>query len=65
MPNDYEVAHQARVKSGTALPASDKHTINPAYLLGHENHFDGNVYTPESMIDKGVLKGKPDPLKQT
>ena len=40
------------------LPASDNNTITPKYLLGHENHFDPNVYTPEDMIKKGVLRGK-------
>ena len=63
MPNDYAVARQAR-KDG-ALPPSDKKTVTPKYLLGHENHFDPNVHTPESLIEKGVLKGTPDPVKQT
>ena len=61
MANDYALARTAR-KDGQ-LPASDNKTITPKYLLGHENHFDPNVHTPEDMIQKGVLKGTPDPVK--
>jgi hypothetical protein len=64
MPNDYAVAHAARKKDGT-LPPSDKKTITPHYLLKHENHFDPNVHTPESLIQKGVLQGNPDPVQTT
>jgi len=39
------------------LPESDKKTLTPRYLLSHENRFDPNVYTPEQLIDKGVLTG--------
>jgi hypothetical protein len=54
MPNDYAVARQAR-----KLPESDKKTLNPKYLLNHENHFDPNSYTPEQMIQKSpTLSGK-------
>ena len=59
MPNEYALAHQARKQEGK-LPESDKKTLTPGYLLNHENHFDPNTYTPEQMIEKGVLRGKPD-----
>jgi hypothetical protein len=62
MPNDYKMPRQAR-KDGT-LPPSDKKTLTPKYLLGHENHFDPNVHTPEGLIQKGILTGM-DPEKQT
>jgi hypothetical protein len=35
------------------LPVSDAKTLTPKYLLGHQNHFDPNTYTPE-----GVLRDK-------
>ena len=62
MANDYALARQTR-KEGE-LPPSDKKTLTPKYLLGHENHADPNTYTPEQMIDKGVLKGRPDPVSK-
>lgn len=34
------------------LPASDKKTLTPDYLLNHENHFDPNTFTPEQMQQK-------------
>lgn len=40
------------------LPSSDKKTLDPTYLLGHENHFDPNTYTPEQLIQQGILTGK-------
>jgi hypothetical protein len=55
MPNDYQHARNAR-KQEAPLPESDKHTLTPNYLLSHQNHFDPNVYTPEDMIKKGILK---------
>jgi hypothetical protein len=61
MPNDYKIARTAR---SAALPPSNGATITPNYLLGHENHFDPNVHTPEEMIKRGVLKGQ-DEMKQT
>lgn len=39
------------------LPESDKKTLTPKYLLSHENHFDSNTYTPEQLLEKGVLTG--------
>jgi hypothetical protein len=63
MPNDYALARQTR-KEGT-LPPSDKKTLTPKYLIQHENHFDPNTYTPEQLIQKGVLKGKLDSVQQT
>jgi hypothetical protein len=66
MPNDYELPHAARKKAGAAkLPASDKKTLDPKYLLNHENHFDPNVNTPDQMIQGGILKGPLDPLRGT
>lgn len=39
------------------LPPSDKKTITPKYLLGHENHFDPMVYgTPGSLAQRGIAK---------
>ena len=63
MPNDYEIAHRARKDSGQ-LPPSDKKTLDPGYLLRHENHMDPNTVTPEGLIRGGILEGK-QPLKQT
>lgn len=67
MPNDYALARNARKKevtaSGHSLPESDRKTLAPEYLLGHENHFDPNVHTPEEMIQKGILRGM-DPVKK-
>lgn len=31
------------------LPESNRTNLKPDYLLGHENRFDKNVYTPEDM----------------
>lgn len=47
------------------LPDSDRSTLDPRYLLGHENHFDPNVHTPEELIEKGSLRGKLDAIKDT
>ena len=58
MPNDYSVVRQSRQ---TKLPESDRKTLNPKYLLNHENHFDPNVYTPEQMLQKQSVK----PVTQT
>lgn len=44
-------------KKDAKLPESDKKTLTPKYLLGHENHFDPNTYTPEQLLEKGVLTG--------
>lgn len=63
MPNDYAHARAARKAEG-ALPPSDKKTIDPRYLLQHENHFDPNTYTPEGLIEKGIHRGL-DPVKTT
>ncbi len=60
MPH-YNIPRQMR--SGK-LPESDRHTLTPKYLLGHENRFDPNVFTPEQMIQKGILRGKPAPVQQ-
>lgn len=54
----YKMAHKS-----AALPAWHGESVKPDFLLHHENHFDPNSYTPEQMIDKGVLKGKPDPVQ--
>lgn len=64
MPNDYDIAREARKTDGK-LPESDKRTLTPKYLLKHENHFDPNVYTPEQMIQGGILKGHIDPIRGT
>ena len=32
------------------LPASDGKTLTPKYLLGHQNHFDPNVFTPDGVL---------------
>jgi hypothetical protein len=63
MPNDYALARNARKVAPHGLPESDRNTLTPNYLLGHENHFDPNVHTPEDMIQKGVLRGM-DPIKK-
>jgi hypothetical protein len=63
MPNDYKVARTAR--KDAALPPSKGESVKPDFLLHHENHFDPNTYTPEGMIQKGILKGPLDPEKQT
>lgn len=34
------------------LPESNRTNLTPEYLLGHENHFDKNVTTPEDMAKK-------------
>jgi hypothetical protein len=34
------------------LLPSDKKTLDPKYLLQHENRFDPNVYTPEQIMNK-------------
>lgn len=39
--------------------------LDPDYLLKHENRFDPNVYTPEQLIEKGVLRGKLETTKMT
>ena len=47
-----KAAKSVAVKPGLKepdLPASDGKTITPKYLLGHQNHFDPNVYTPEGV----------------
>lgn len=44
------------------LPESDRTTLTPQYLLGHENHFDPNVVTPENLIQGGILEGR-QPVK--
>src|SRR5208337_621271 len=36
-------------------------SVEPRYLLRHENRFDPNVLTPEQMIQRGILRGKLDP----
>jgi hypothetical protein len=49
---DYALVHHLRKKltqKEAQLPPSDKKTITPDYLLGHENHTDQNTYTPEDM----------------
>lgn len=69
MPNDYEVARKARknpLKRSPELPASDKKTLSPGYLLGHENHFDPNVITPEQLEQNtGMFKDQPKPIVTT
>ncbi len=68
MPNDYEIAHKARKHSPTSdqasakLPPSDKKTLDPGYLMKHEQHFDPNTVTPEGLIQNGILEGK-QPVK--
>lgn len=54
--SDYQVAHTARKGAAKEkpLPESDKKTLDPNYLLGHENHFDPNVYTPDNIYNPGV-----------
>ena len=50
-----------------AAPAPELHSphpMGPQYLLNHDNDFDPNVYTPQNMIDKGILRGL-DPVKKT
>lgn len=56
---------KVRGKSDGALPASDRRTIDPQYLLGHENRFDPNVYTPEDLIRKGSLRGRLEDIQET
>lgn len=65
--NNYKIPRQARAddKPLPALPESDKKTLSPEYLLGHQNHFDPNVYTPDDMIKRGVLQGKKSSLTRT
>jgi hypothetical protein len=63
MPNDYKLPHSLRkqqTQKSAALPESDKKTLSSDYLLGHENHFDPNTYTPEQM---GKKIGAPEPVK--
>jgi hypothetical protein len=62
MPNDYSIPHKARQQSGQ-LPPSDKKTLDPKYLIQHENHFDPNVYTPEQLIQRNKLLGGKDEVK--
>lgn len=72
MPNDgaffspeFADAH-SHARSGDAkspttpgkLAPSNRTNIDPSYLLQHENHFDPNVYTPEQLIQKGILQNK-------
>jgi len=70
MPNDYEIARQARKHSPTSdqasgkLPPSRGESVKPDFLLSHENHFDRNVVTPENLIQGGILEGK-QPVKTT
>jgi hypothetical protein len=61
MPNDYDVPHKIR-KDGQ-LPPSDKKTLDPKYLIQHENHFDPNVYTPEQLIQRNKSLGGKDEVK--
>ena len=67
MPNGDEVGKGFAMNQGHfhdgSLPPSNGMNLDPRYLLGHENHFDPNVYTPEQMIQKGALRGPIDPIK--
>jgi hypothetical protein len=70
MPNDltstpYSIAHKARnpLKRSPVLPPSKGESVKPEFLLGHENHFDKSTVTPEQLMQKGILKGKPDPVE--
>ena len=70
MPNDlmstpYSVAHRARnpQKRSPVLPPSHGESVKPDFLLHHENHMDPNTVTPEQLMDKGILKGKLDPVE--
>jgi hypothetical protein len=72
MPDDirsatYQLARQARDprKRSPVLPPSKGESVNPDFLLHHENHADANVVTPEQLMDKGSLRGKLDPLQTT
>jgi len=47
------------------LPASDAKTLTPKYLLGHQNHFDSNVYTPEGVLRTKTGMVSPDTTKTT
>lgn len=64
MPNYYSQVRNVRketnpLKRSPVLPPSDKKTLDPTYLLQHEQHFDPNIVTPEQMM-QGVpqLGGK-------
>ena len=65
MSTPYSVAHRARnpQKRSPVLPPSRGESTSPGFLLGHENHFDKNVETPEQLMDKGALRGKIDPVE--
>ncbi len=59
MPNDlastpYSIAHKARnpLKRSPVLPPSKGESVDPEFLLNHENHMDRNTFTPEQMLNK-------------
>jgi hypothetical protein len=66
MPQHHEYSntpYSLAQKKPAPLPPSHGESVTPDFLLHHENHMDRNTVTPEQLIDKGVLKGKPDPIK--
>jgi len=70
VPNDireatYQLARQARDprKRSPVLPPSKGESTDPNFLLHHENHMDPNTVTPDQLMNKGIIKGKLDPLE--
>lgn len=73
MPNDelsqapYSIAHKARnpLKRSPKLPESHGESVSPQFLLGHENHFDKVVVTPEDLMKRNEDLGGHKPITQT
>lgn len=68
MPNDYKQARQARkeinpLKRSPVLPPSHGESVEPGFLIRHENRFDPNVVTPEQLMQGVPLLGGKEPTK--
>jgi len=63
----YSIAHRAKnpLKRSPKLKPSTGESVDPSYLLQHENRFDKNVYTPEQLQQKpGVMSGKSEEISK-
>lgn len=68
MPNDYNQARQARkdinpLKRSPVLPPSKGESVEPGFLLGHENRFDPNVVTPQQLMQGEKQLGGREAIK--
>jgi hypothetical protein len=67
-PPTLQKPHEALIPPPTVngtKPALGQHPMGPAFLLNHPNDFDKNVITPEGLVQGGILRGKPDPIRTT